>query len=164
MKNEMKLNIDKESGVIQIDNARIVFRNFEGLPTKFNREGDRNFAVVIPNDEIKDALVAEGWNVKVRESEEPDEEPFMYLSVKVGYKEGRGPAIYLQSGEAVNRLNEDTVSLLDQIDISNVSMDIRPYDWEVNGKTGRAAYLLSMNVKQNIDRFGAAYAEEGKLD
>lgn len=46
---------------------------------------------------------------------------------------------------------------LDDIDILSVNLDIRPYDWEVNGKTGRAAYLQSIEVIQNIDRFAAGY-------
>ena len=51
---------------------------------------------------------------------------------------------------------------LDNIDIVNVSLDIRAYDWEVNGKTGRTAYLQAMEVTQNIDRFAAKYAESHK--
>ena len=38
-------------------------------------------------------------------------------------------------------------------------MDIRPYDWEVNGKTGRTAYLQSIHVEQSIDRFAARYEQ-----
>ena len=52
------------------------------------------------------------------------------------------------------------VSIVDEIDIRSVNLDVRPYDWEVNGKTGRTAYLQSMEVIQNIDRFAARYAEE----
>ena len=50
--------------------------------------------------------------------------------------------------------------MLDDIDIINVNLDIRPYDWEVNGKTGRTAYLQAIEVFQEIDRFAARYAEE----
>ena len=35
--------------ILQIDDARICFRNFTGKRTDFNNEGDRNFAFVIPN-------------------------------------------------------------------------------------------------------------------
>ncbi len=52
------------------------------------------------------------------------------------------------------------VSIVDEIDIRSVNLDVRPYDWEVNGKTGRTAYLQSMEVIQEIDRFAARYAEE----
>lgn len=50
--------------------------------------------------------------------------------------------------------------MLDDIDIASVSLDIRPYDSEVNGQYYRTAYLQSMKVVQNIDRFAAEYAEE----
>ena len=146
-------------GILQIDDARIVFRNFRGEGGKFNREGDRNFAVVIPDQEIADALIEEGWNVKIKAPREVGDNPFMYLPVKVSINE-RGPAMYLKSGSNVRKLNEDTMFLLDEIDILSVDMDLRGYDWDVNGKTGRSAYLQSIHVTQEIDRFAARMAEE----
>ena len=83
----------------------------------------------------------------------------MYLPVKIKFND-RGPAIYLKSGNNVRKLSEDVVGLIDDIDILSVDMDIRPYDWEVNGKTGRTAYLQSMQVTQEVDRFAARFAEE----
>ena len=80
----------------------------------------------------------------------------MYLPVKIKFN-NRGPAAYVKSGNSVQRLNEDTIGMLDEIDIQSVDMDLRAYDWEVNGKTGRSAYLQAINVIQNIDRFGAQY-------
>ena len=158
----MNINFSNR-GVLEVEDARIIYRNFGGAATKYNREGDRNFAVIIPNDEIKDQLVAEGWNVKIKPPREEGEEPFMYLPVKVKFN-NRGPSIYVVSGDSVQRLNEDTINMIDDIDIQKVSMDLRPYDWEVNGKTGRSAYLQSMEVIQNIDRFGAKYQNKGSED
>ena len=148
--------------ILEIEDARIIYRNFEGVASKFNREGDRNFAVTVPNDEIKDILVEAGWNVKIKPPRDEDDTPFMFIPVKVKFN-NRGPAAYLRSGETVTRLNEETIGILDEIDIQSVSMDLRPYDWDVNGKTGRTAYLQAINVIQNIDRFGDMYAQEGKI-
>ena len=153
------MRINNRGNVLEIEDARIIFRNFSGLGSKYNREGDRNFAVIIPTEEIKDQLVEDGWAVKIKPPRDEDESPFMYLPVKVKFN-NRGPAVYVVSGDNVNKLNEDTVDMLDEIDIASVDMDIRPYDWEVNGKTGRSAYLQAINVVQNIDRFGAKYASE----
>lgn len=146
-------------GILQIDDARIMFRNFRGEGDKFNREGDRNFVLIIPNEEIADALTKEGWNVKIKDPREEGDSPFMYLPVKVKFNE-RGPQVYLITGDRRNRLDEETVAMLDDIDILSVNLDIRPYDWEVNGKTGRTAYLQAIEVFQEIDRFAARYAEE----
>lgn len=145
---------------LEIENARIIFRNFSGVGSKFNREGDRNFAVIIPDEDICNELINEGWNVKIKPARDEDESPFMYLPVKIKFN-SRGPSAYVMSGNRVTRLNEETIDMLDEIDIISVDMDIRPYDWEVNGKTGRTAYLESINVTQNTDRFADRYAAEG---
>lgn len=150
------MNISFERGILQIEDARIIYRNFAGIGSKYNREGDRNFAVIIPNQEIADELIADGWAVKIKPPRDDDDSPFMYLPVKVKFN-NRGPAAYVKSGNSVQRLNEDTIGMLDEIDIQSVGMDLRAYDWEVNGKTGRSAYLQAINVIQNIDRFGAQY-------
>ena len=53
------------------------------------------------------------------------------------------------------------ISVIDGVvDIVSVDLDIRPFDWEINGKTGRTAYLHSMQVTQQIDRFAAQYIDE----
>ena len=135
------MNISFERGILQIEDARIIYRNF---------------AVIIPNKEIADELIADGWAVKIKQPRDEDDSPFMYLPVKVKFN-NRGPAAYVKSGNSVQRLNQDTIGMLDEIDIQSVDMDLRAYDWEVNGKTGRSAYLQAINVIQNIDRFGAQY-------
>ena len=139
-------------GILQIDDAKIVYRNFAGEGSKFNREGDRNFSVVIDDQEISDSLIEEGWNVKIKPPRDEDEMPFMHLPVKVKFND-RGPNVYLQSNGRRVQLDEESVACLDDIDIVSVDLDIRPYDWEVNGKTGRTAYLHSMCVTQDVDRF-----------
>lgn len=153
------MKINYERGILQIEDARIIYRNFSGLGSKYNREGDRNFAVIIPTQDIADELINDGWAVKIKPPRDEDDSPFMYLPVKIKFN-NRGPAAYVKSGNSVQRLNEDTISMLDEIDIQSVDMDLRPYDWEVNGKSGRSAYLQAINVIQNIDRFGAQYAAE----
>lgn len=141
-------------GILQIDDARIIYRNFTGAASKFNREGDRNFAVFIDDQDIIDALINEGWNVKIKPPREEGDEPFAYLPVKVKFS-GFGPVVYLKTGDRVNKLDEDGIFCLDDIEIDNVDLDIRPYDWDFNGKQGRTAYLQSIEVTQRVDRFAA---------
>lgn len=146
-------------GILQIDDCRIIYRNFEGRGDKYNREGDRNFAVIIPDQEIADALINEGWNVKIKPPRDEDDDPFMFLPIKIKFND-RGPNAYLVTGKRMNKLDEESISCLDNIDILSVDLDIRPYDWEVNGKSGRTAYLQSIKVTQDVDRFAASYEEE----
>ena len=147
----MKLTIAPR-GILQIDDARIIYRNFSGEGSKFNREGDRNFSVIIDDPAIADELIAQGWNVKIKEPREEGEDPFITLPVKVKFNE-RGPRVYLITGNKRNELDEESISILDNVDIVSIDMDIRPYDWDVNGKSGRTAYLHSMRVVQEVDRF-----------
>ena len=139
--------------ILQIDDARITFRNFSGAGDMYNRAGDRNFALVIPNQEIADALLAEGWNVKIKPPREEGEEPFIYMKVNVKFND-RGPNCRLVSRGNNRMLDESTISILDKVDIASVDLDIRPYDWSVSGKEGRTAYLQNIRVHQYInDRF-----------
>ena len=148
-------------GILQIDDAKIIFRNFRGEGSKFNREGDRNFAILIDDSDIADALAKEGWNVKIKPPREEGDTPFMYLPVKVKFS-GYGPKVYLETGDRQNKLDEESVSCLDDIDIRSVDLDIRPYDWEVQGKTGRTAYLQSIRVIQEVDRFQRVSSPDNK--
>lgn len=156
------------NGYLQIDDATLLggsFRNFSGAASKFNREGDRNFAFLIPDQEAADLLMNDvneygvGWNVKIKPPRDEDDEPFMYLTVKVKFN-SRGPKVYLQTGDVVNELDEDTISCLDDIDIARVDFDVRPYDDSFNGKPFRSAYLYGMHVIQaNVDRFGSRFRD-----
>ena len=146
-------------GILQIDNIDgrdIIFRNFEGRGDKFNREGDRNFSLRIRERESADALADQGWNVKIKDARDEDEDDFMRLPIKVKFT-AYGPNIYLWSGNNRVELDEESIGCLDSIEIDHVNMDIRPYNWEVSGKTGRTAYLQTIEVFQRTNRFEERY-------
>jgi hypothetical protein len=84
--------------ILQMDNVRLIHKNFSGVASKYNREG--------------------------------------------------------------NRLDEESLSILDDVDMLKVDIDINPFNYDVNGKTGISAYLIGMCITQNVNRFEQRFAEE----
>lgn len=144
---------------VLMEGVRIVFRNFAGKEGQYNREGDRNFAVLL-DDGVANAMAEDGWNIKwlkPREDAE-DEAPQAYLQVSVNFK-GRPPRIVMVTSRGRTNLDETTVDMLDWADIKNVDLIVRPYEWNVNGKTGVKAYLQSLFVTIEEDALEQKYAE-----
>lgn len=141
---------------LSIENARLIFKNFTGEASKYNRAGNRHFSVVIPNDMVED-LLADGWNVKSLMPREEGDEPLYFLEVTIGYN--IPPRIYLITSTNKTLLNEDTIDSLQFVDIINVDIIIRPYNWEVNGKHGVKAYVKTMYVTIDEDEFAHKYED-----
>lgn len=157
---EIRFTTDNRGNrLLLIDDARITFRNFRGEGSKFNREGDRNFAMIIPDQETADTLLKDvsedgaGWNVKIKPPRDGYDAPFMYLPIKLKFT-GYGPNVYLISNGRQHRLDEIDVARLDKIEIGKVDLDIRAYDNITQGRPYRTAYLQAIRVYQGTsDRF-----------
>lgn len=147
------------SRLITLEDARIIFRNFSGKEGQYNREGDRNFAVVLEPSKA-DELQDMGWNVKFLKPNEgyEEDEPTAYIPVSVSYKH-RAPKIVLVSSNAQTILDEEAVDILDSVDIRTVDLILTPYHWSVNGKSGIKAYLKTMYVVINEDELELKYAQ-----
>jgi|SRR5215475_5264683 len=148
-----------QDNTILMEGVRIIFRNFAGKEGQYNREGDRNFAVLLDEKVAKD-LSMDNWNVKWLKprDEDEDDSPQAYLQVSVNFK-GRPPRIVLITSRGRTNLDEGSVEMLDWADIKNVDLIVRPYEWTVNGKSGIKAYLQSIYVTIEEDALEMKYAE-----
>jgi len=148
---------------LNIENAQIIFRNFSGVQTKFNREGNRNFCVIIDDPNVAQQLIEDGWNIKILAPRDPEESPKHYMQVSVAFN-FKPPKMYLITSKAKTLLDEDSVGSLDYADLANIDLVIRPYDWEVNGKHGVKGYVKALYATIAEDAFASKYEEIGPRD
>lgn len=139
------------------ENCRIIFRNFKGEQSQYNRAGDRNFCVVIEDAVVADRLAADGWNIKHLPPLDDGEESTSYLPVAVSFT-NVPPTIVMLSSKGRTHLDESTIDILDYAEIENVDLIVNPYNWEVNGKSGVKAYVKSMYVTIREDELARKYA------
>lgn len=147
--------MNKRIDNIVVENARLIFKNFAGEESKFNRAGNRNFCVILDGDSAED-LRQMGWNVKALRPREDEDEPTYYLQVTVAFG-NFPPKVIMISGKTKTVLDEESIDTLDYAEIANVDLIIRPYHWEVNGKEGIKAYLKTMYVTIEQDVFAGKY-------
>jgi hypothetical protein len=145
-----------DAKTFMVEDARIIFRNFAGKEGQYNREGDRNFAVVLTPD-IAQQMLEDGWNVRQLASREEGDEDTPYISISVNFN-NRPPRVVLLTSTTRTQLNEDSVELLDWADIKSADLIARGYDWSVNGKTGTKAYLQSLFVTIEEDALERKYS------
>lgn len=142
---------------LNVENARIIFRNFAGKESKFNPQGKRNFCLLLDSD-IAEVLKDQGWNVKVLAPRNEEDDPQPYIQVAVAF-ENYPPNVYLISGNKKTKLDEDSISVLDYAEIENVDLIVNPSRWEVSGKTGVKAYLKNMYVTIVENEFEKKYRD-----
>lgn len=147
----------QNNGEITIEDAQIIFRNFEGRKEMYNEKGDRGFCVLL-DDEPARVLQEDGWKIKFLKPRDEGDSPKPYLpvAVKYGFKD---PRVIILTKRGRTTLDEDTIGLVDSMDIDRVDLTIRPYHWEVRGEKGIKAYLKVTYIKLREDYLDDKYAE-----
>jgi hypothetical protein len=140
---------------IVIEDARIGFRNFSGKEGRFNPAGRRNFCVFL-DFSLGRLLEADGWNVRWLEPKDLGDEKQPYLQVTVSY-DNIPPKIVLITNRGKTLLDAESINILDFAEIDNIDLIIRPYNWDVNGKTGVKAYVSKMYITIAEDEFEKKY-------
>lgn len=164
-------------GKVELTNVRLVFRNFRGIGGEYNDEGNRNFNIVIPDQETADILMNDcsadgaGWAVRIKPPRNEDDDPFMHLPVKINYRyydngepDIRNPKVYVEANGRVEEFFEDEIGRLDFINIAEANVIISPSDRIVRGQAYRTAYLDSIWVRQIVDKYAARYNEYKNVD
>ena len=147
---------EKVVGNIKLEVARIIFRNFSGEASKFNAAGQRSFSVIIDDAALAQQLIEDGWNIKILAPRDADDTPTYHLPVKVSYN-AYPPEIYMVTSSNMTLLDADSINTLDYAEIINVDVCIRPYNYEVRGQEGVAAYVKYMYVNIEENPFADKY-------
>lgn len=153
---------------LSLENVRLIFKNFSGAQSEYNRKGDRNFCVVLEDPELIETMINDGWNVKTRPPRDEDGDPLYYVRIKIGYfddpEDRRNPRVMVISGNNRRYLSQEDLSCLDYMSIKKVDVSIRPYQYDVNGKTGISGYLKALYVTQKLDPLEEKYATPDEDD
>lgn len=151
-----KVNFASKRIELVVKNADIRFRNFSGTAGKYNAAGNRNFCLMLTEEDAA-WMANDGWKIKRLTPKDPDDWAQPYLPVAVSFA-NQPPAIWSikKDGNHV-RLDETTVNTLDWAEFENVDLTINPSNWSVQGKEGIKAYLKAMYVTLYVDPFEEKY-------
>lgn len=159
------------NNTVTIEDARLIFRNFTGVEGQWNPTGARSFGVIL-SEAVAEIMLNDGWNVKYLKASDEDLEAGResgppWLPVAVAYDKGRPPRITQITSRGKTQITEDTVDLLDGVEIAvdeetqlpKVDLIVNPSRWEVSGRSGLKAYLQTMYITIVENELDAKYAD-----
>lgn len=111
--------------LLVIEDAKIFWTNFRGLPSDKNAEGHRHFCVTLPEDLAKD-MKADGWNVKWTKPKNEEYEAEPYIDVNISWAFKAPYVAYVNGNGRETPIDEELVGDLDTADISYIEMAISP--------------------------------------
>lgn len=158
-----------------IEDAVIRFHNYSGLQTEFNNPGNRNFDVILPNNDMAVEMGEKGWNVKIRKPRDPEEEPYYTLNVKINMDSKWPPTIeevcrnkhITYDKEMVGQFDPkhpdkylDNNKGMDGIPMTDIGLVINGSEWDSKFGHGIKAYLDQFYFRTKPSIFGNKYDVE----
>jgi len=158
----------------QVDDATLNWLNFKGKEGMYNREGQKTFCVDI-DVEVVEPMMNDHWNVKFHKAQPGEEGPHIVPDPRPNAKPGdminlerpyvpvearwdvRPPRIVMITSAGRTNLTEDTVEILDWVDMETVDLICRSYRHETQGKVMLKAYLQTMFVTIREDALERKY-------
>lgn len=171
---------------LEVASAEIIFRNFTGRQTDYNKEGDRNFSVVIPDVNQAIELYNKGWNVQIRPKDATTRQEMkdaahtfeeriafldargeladalFHIKVNVSFKyPEKAPKIWLYRNSTRKRelMEESNVGTLDKAEIENIDIVINPSGWNKGNRSGYMAFLKEAHVMIKESSFAEKYRD-----
>ena len=142
--------------MFEIRDARVIFKNFSGREEQFNKEGDRNFSLVLTKEDA-DMLAARGFNVKSRPPREEGDDPLYYLKINVKFDtKGRPPRVVMVNTKNKVGLDSGTATLLDMGRITHADVRFRAWNYDP-GKY--SAYLVTGFFNMEEDELEDRYSD-----
>lgn len=146
---------------IKLSEVKILYPNFSGKPTKFRKSsGIRDFVAIVPDD-VAIELEQMGLNIKyVTKPDDSEFIPYYTLSIAVSYNAEYDirPRVFMVTDRKLS-LDEDTIDILDDVEIVSADIVINQSAWSVNGNKGVKAYLDKIYVVVVEDEFDKKYRD-----
>ena len=175
---EMKFIVN-ERGKEQlvIEDAKILFHNYAGLQTDYNNPGNRNFDVILPDNEMAIAMGNQGWKVKIRKPRDPQDDPYYTMNVRINMNSRYKPIIeqHVRGRKDPIRYDEEMLGTfdpahptemkdgkkgLDGLNIDHIFLIINGSPWETQLGTGIKAYLDQFHFEEKAPVYGSYYDDD----
>lgn len=166
-----KLNYNEtgDKYTVQVEGARLRFKNFSGRPTQFNKDGGiRTVCMDVDNEELYLKMKDDGW--RFRTMKRPDGSGYAdafeefdngrvavpYTELKLNFNSNRPPKVYLHQGEQDKKgtlIPESAIDELDYAYITSAKMVINPSYWESINGSGCKGYINILHAYIEPDPF-----------
>lgn len=159
----MKLTVTGPNEVV-IENAILWYKNFAGIrrPNSLDTAGDRNFTLIVKDQNIAQAMIDMGYNMKYVVPEAASGTIIgPYWKLKVHVRFAAYPKNYFMYSNGVRtRLTEETIGQLDGARLTGVDLAIGLGQVNKNGASAtRTAYLNRIDASMAFDYLGQKYSE-----
>lgn len=147
---------------LMLEGVQITYRNFAGAAGQFNPAGVRTFAVKLFDLEQAQAIEALGWKVKYSKPRQDGSDPEFpaYLPVTVKYHPKLAPPrVVMLTSRGQTKMDEESIDILDFMNIKSCDMILRPYHW--SGQIGEGVKNMCSSIYITIleDALELKYAD-----